>query len=114
VANYRIAQDAGSIGDADDCWSVYKKTEDIEEVIAIVQTETLAEKLIEAIGGSLPSKKLVNWPRRPFILWLYGKHVCNCKWEYVARGTREELEKIMVQHDSEYVSFQTADRELDI
>jgi hypothetical protein len=52
--------------------------------------------------------------RKPFILWLYGKHGCNCKWEYVARGSREKLEKIMQDTDSEYVSFQTADRELDI
>lgn len=60
MPTYRIAQDGGSIGDADDCWSVYKKDEDLEEVIAIAQTEALAESILllidqpeatEEVGG---------------------------------------------------------------
>ena len=57
MPTYRIAQDAGSIGDADDFWSVYKKlneddvdTEDledeVEEVIATAQTEALAKSIL--------------------------------------------------------------------
>jgi len=49
MPTYRIAQDAGSIGDADDCWSIYKKEDDFEEVIAVVQTEGLANRFVECL-----------------------------------------------------------------
>lgn len=51
---YRYAQDAGSIGDADDCWSVYKRYDDTdEEAISLVQTERLAEILVNALESEL-------------------------------------------------------------
>lgn len=111
MESYRIAQDAGSLGDADDCWSIYKRhlddAEDFiyEEVIAIVQTETLANKLVKAISGNQPKQ---------FIRFLYGKSIANCRWEFIARGSQEGLEQVIRGTEGEYVSYHITDLEIDI
>ena len=69
MPTYRIAQDSGSIRDAGDCWSVYKKlneddvdTEDlkdeVEEVIAIVQTEALAKSILLIVDQPEATEKI--------------------------------------------------------
>lgn len=69
MPTYRIAQDGGSIGDADDCWSVYKKldaddvdTEDLEdedeEAIATAQTEALAESILHFVDQPEATEKV--------------------------------------------------------
>jgi len=55
MPRYYIKQDAGSIGDADDCWSVYQDITDegevFTEVIATAQTETLAKLILRLASG---------------------------------------------------------------
>lgn len=48
------------------------------------------------------------------LLFLYGKHVCNCKWEFISHGTMSELDQIMEDAGGEYLSYQWSAKELNL
>ena len=50
---YSKRQDGGCLGDADGCWGVYSTVgADNDELLAVVQTETMADAVLAVLAGS--------------------------------------------------------------
>ena len=46
------------------------------------------------------------------MLYLYGKSIQNCNWEYITQGELIDLQKYSEEHSSDYVSFHISEYEL--
>lgn len=56
------------------------------------------------------------------MFYLYGKHICNCRWELIGEFNKEDAEKFMDKNEFDkdnnprgcYLSFYVSIEEIDI